>query len=325
MVGSTFVTDAEWGRYINGSLYELYDLLVAAYGSDYYATSYSFTTTGSADTYALPSDFYKLLGVDLQVATAPNGNVSLRPFNFAERNRSGYPNMQPIAGGQWWSNLRYRLNANTLWLTPRAMGGQTILLWYVPKLGQMVGSATITLDPSAWGRIDPSTETYFVTSGELTIGGYAASGQPILLYDYAALGAADAASSVAQSIGGNYGVSGVIAPLGITATASLNVITLTIPSTVPSVAMSSSSQYAVCSTDTIAYGETSFDGLSGWLEYVIVDAAIKAMQKEESDVSVLMAQKKDLRVRLEQMAANRDVGTPGTVADVYATGNGLPW
>jgi hypothetical protein len=61
-------------------------------------------------------------------------------------------------------------------------------------------------------------------------------------------------------------------------------------------------------TDTV-------DGVSGWTEYIIVDAAIKMMQKEESDVSVLMAQKQALILRIEAAAANRDAGNPQVVSD----------
>lgn len=57
------------------------------------------------------------------------------------------------------------------------------------------------------------------------------------------------------------------------------------------------------------------DGISGWTEYVIVDAAIKALQKEESDVSALMRQKMDLIKRIEESAANRDAGSPDTISN----------
>jgi len=57
------------------------------------------------------------------------------------------------------------------------------------------------------------------------------------------------------------------------------------------------------------------DGVSGWTEYIIVDAAIKALQKEESDVSVLMAQKAALMRRIEAAAENRDAGQPETISD----------
>lgn len=57
------------------------------------------------------------------------------------------------------------------------------------------------------------------------------------------------------------------------------------------------------------------DGVSGWTEYVIVDAAIKAMQKEESDASLLMAQKQALLDRIMATAMNRDQGQPDTISD----------
>lgn len=58
------------------------------------------------------------------------------------------------------------------------------------------------------------------------------------------------------------------------------------------------------------------DGVSGWHEYVIVDAAIKALQKEESDVQELMLQKEALIKRIEESAANRDAGEPETISNV---------
>jgi hypothetical protein len=57
------------------------------------------------------------------------------------------------------------------------------------------------------------------------------------------------------------------------------------------------------------------DGVSGWSEYVIVDAAIKALQKEESDVSVLLLQKQALIDRIQTSAMNRDAGQPDTISD----------
>lgn len=67
--------------------------------------------------------------------------------------------------------------------------------------------------------------------------------------------------------------------------------------------------------------------ISGWLEYVITDVAIKILQKEESDVSVLMAQKMQLKGRIEESANNRDAGRPDTITDVrdggyYNNGSG---
>ena len=60
------------------------------------------------------------------------------------------------------------------------------------------------------------------------------------------------------------------------------------------------------------------DGINGWTEYVIVDAAIRALQKEESDVSVLMAQKMALKQRIEESATNRDAGIPDVISNSRA-------
>lgn len=56
------------------------------------------------------------------------------------------------------------------------------------------------------------------------------------------------------------------------------------------------------------------DGVSGWTEYVIVDAAIKAMIKEESDITALMAAKAALMERITKTSMNRDAGQPATIS-----------
>ncbi len=57
------------------------------------------------------------------------------------------------------------------------------------------------------------------------------------------------------------------------------------------------------------------DGVSGWEEYIIVDACIKALAKEESPVDVFMQQKQELIKRIESAAENRDIGEPELVSD----------
>lgn len=69
---------------------------------------------------------------------------------------------------------------------------------------------------------------------------------------------------------------------------------------------------------------------SGWSEYLIVDAAIKALVKEESfeQAQALEQVKMALIERINTTAANRDVGTPNTISDTRAStgffnGNGF--
>lgn len=69
-------------------------------------------------------------------------------------------------------------------------------------------------------------------------------------------------------------------------------------------------------TDTI-------DDVNGYSEYVVVDAAIKALLKEESDPSALMAVKAALRERVLSSSDNRDAGSPVTVGDTSEYGWGF--
>ncbi len=201
LVNSNFITTSEWTTYINGSWKELYDLLVGAYGNDYFASTYSFTTDGVNQLFPLPTDFYKLLGVDLMLGNSAQSPVTLKPFTFSERNRYSVPNFQSFYGV---TNLRYRINGSNIWLTPLPTGGQQLQLWYVPEPTSLVNL-----------------------------------------------------------------------------------------------------------TDTM-------DGIAGWEEYVIVDACIKALNKDETDATAFMKQKADMKARLEDMAQNRDAGSPATVADSQA-------
>lgn len=67
---------------------------------------------------------------------------------------------------------------------------------------------------------------------------------------------------------------------------------------------------------TLSGDSDTCDGISGWTEYIICDGAMKCGQKEETDVSVLMAEKKALIKRIEESGMNRDAGQPDTISDV---------
>jgi hypothetical protein len=75
--------------------------------------------------------------------------------------------------------------------------------------------------------------------------------------------------------------------------------------------------YIPVATKLSADGDT-LDDLNQYSEYVMVGAAIKMLIKEESDPTVLMAQKAALAQRIVTMAQNRDAGGSEAVSDVYA-------
>lgn len=59
--------------------------------------------------------------------------------------------------------------------------------------------------------------------------------------------------------------------------------------------------------------DTLPDHLDAWDEYVVVDAAIKMLQKEESSTSALDNMKANLKKRIEGMSRNRDSAHPEVI------------
>jgi hypothetical protein len=65
-----------------------------------------------------------------------------------------------------------------------------------------------------------------------------------------------------------------------------------------------------------AEDDDEFDGVNGWEEWIVLDAAIKALISEESDPSALLIVLKGLDDKIESMKADRDIGEPERVGDV---------
>src|SRR5580698_430406 len=165
---SGFVSDLAIATHINNSGKELYDILVGAYGNDYYlAPPASFNTDNINDTFPLPdgvlqfndnyqnpfvaAPFYKLAGLDLQLGATPQSYVTLRSFPFGERNKYAVPNFASFYG---FTNIRYRLYGNnTIWLTPLPAAGLTLRLRYVARMPNIVSSFVVN------GTIATSTLT----------------------------------------------------------------------------------------------------------------------------------------------------------------------
>lgn len=126
MVNSRFITDAELNRYVNASIQELYDLLIASRGESYYISSYTFNTANGTADYALPATFLKLMGVDLNTST--NQAVTLKSFKWQERNQAKGPYYI-----QYQAALRYQIRGGNLTFSPTPQGAQSITLWFIPR------------------------------------------------------------------------------------------------------------------------------------------------------------------------------------------------
>lgn len=161
---NNFITLPEWNTYINQSYFELYDLLVQKYGDEYFmATPWQFLTTG-AQFYTLPDGsstyptvpggstaakpFYKLKGIDLALNSNINSWVSLHKFDFIARNRYVYPNLTATFMGI--VNLRYRLIGSQVEFIPTPAASQTVQVWYVPRMTQLLQDNDMLDGISGW-------------------------------------------------------------------------------------------------------------------------------------------------------------------------------
>lgn len=145
-VGSTYIKKDELTSYVNSSYAELYDLLVGAYGNDYYLKLYTFATSNGVDEYSLPADFYKLIGIDFKITASRR--LTLRPFQFNERNR--------YQEGAYWSAVvgisgpRYHLQADKIKFRPKPDGNYDIDFWYIPACPILVNDADTIDGVNGW-------------------------------------------------------------------------------------------------------------------------------------------------------------------------------
>ncbi len=75
-------------------------------------------------------------------------------------------------------------------------------------------------------------------------------------------------------------------------------------------------------TELLADTDVTDMSISGWIEYVIVRAAKYALDKEESDSSILTQEIQFLKQRIEETASNRDAGMPDTISGTRTTNGG---
>lgn len=171
-VESPFVTTTEWNAFGRLAMYELYDLIITSY-EDYFASAQVFIqTNGTTQYYPLPdgcsnylggnyngvsgkpaSAFYKSAGMDLNVNTSNVSPawVTLRKYNFIDRNKLVYPNSTSTIYGVY--NMGYRFMGNQINFIPTPSGNQIIRMWYSPRLPQLLADTDVTtIGFSGWLR-----------------------------------------------------------------------------------------------------------------------------------------------------------------------------
>lgn len=242
------VSTPEWNNYISKSYAKLYNKLVTAYGNDYFVqVPYQFAIN-STQLYALPPDFFKLLGVDLQYSASPTGWVTLKKFEFIERNKYS-------------------------WLNPIPISANIAQLWYIPKPTRL--------------QFAPSCATT-LTNATITT--------------------PDASDLVAgMNVYGN----------GIQTNTVINSINLiTNPN---QIVLSLPAQVTQVQAPIFFWNDsTTIDGIAGWEEFIIIDAAIKALIKQEQPIAELVAERQQMVADIEAEAEGRDAGQAHHVSDALS-------
>ncbi len=154
MVHSQFITDTadSLDSWINEGAQKLHDMLIQAYGEDYVEKSTTLTTVAAQSDYDLPSDFYKLLGVELPLGGRMR---TILPYQRTERNT--FAN-QPVSLSQF--NIpRYKLSRGVIRLLPTPNSVLVGTLWYAPWLqvndgdkNKLVDATDCVLFPNGWER-----------------------------------------------------------------------------------------------------------------------------------------------------------------------------
>lgn len=314
------IADLELERYINMSLTRVYDLLVLKYGEEYFASKepYEFSTTAGTLRYDLPFGFYKLLGVDYQAGSGETGWVNIPQFQFAERNRYNYPSLAVQVGP--FIDVRYRIQGKTLMFEPAPDRAYSVRVHYIPQMPQLVSSGTVKLNAVSAG-------TNVLTFNDLYTG---LSASFLAGTDYAT-GSSD--SDAATNLAAAVTASTLGTDLGYTASSSGSVVYIGLPEEVPtavSVTSSDSTSFVSAWPARNLSGtfQNSFDGISGWDDLAVVDAAIKVVVKQQRDAALLSARRMQLMKEVEEAAEHRDPGEPQTatlVPDGNPWGGGFGW
>ncbi|NBS70223.1 hypothetical protein EBT31_15120 [bacterium] len=160
---SNFVTDAEILQLVDRAYKELYDLVVTSY-QDYYAEDYDFTTVGGQKEYALPSNFYKLLGVDMYIDA--DRFVTLRQFMFQERNKYRFNMITPTIPAQI---MQYHILGSNLRLMPSPTSQTAMKVWFVPRAKNLTTSASPGTDEVNQVDCQNGWEDFIITSAAIYI------------------------------------------------------------------------------------------------------------------------------------------------------------
>lgn len=132
MENSTFVSDTELNILINTSLAAFHNILADKFGEDYYMTKTTLTATVDSDTIALPSDFTKLLQVEINRGTNEPPLI-MKQYMLKEKHKNFNSASQ--------YSYRYRVMGTNLVLDRVAKTAFTMNLYYIPQFQDLASDS----------------------------------------------------------------------------------------------------------------------------------------------------------------------------------------
>jgi hypothetical protein len=152
--GDSHISDDDLLAYINGSYFELYDLLATSFGEDYFTSRAVISVGGGVEFYPLPDGtlyenapaYYKGLLVEGSLDGGLNW-ITLHRFNLGEKNRYSMIQQALVTSQQY---PRYRVQGSEIMFLPKVSGALKVRLWYVPKLDPLFDDGDLADDLSGW-------------------------------------------------------------------------------------------------------------------------------------------------------------------------------
>lgn len=281
---NSFVSTAEWNQYISQSYKRLYNMLVAAYDNNYnVAPLFQFNLTNS-QYYPLPNGTIASVGT---TSSAPalfkllrvDLQYSASPTGFVTLRRYNEIETNKYA----WPNSA--INTNGITNLKYKIQGTNIKFIPVPTSGQLVQLEYIP---------KPTQLQYINTCA--TVGSMSLS-----MGDVTDL-------SAGMSVEGPSG-STVIPP---------NTTIVSVQQSPVNQVLLSSATLSASPVQTVAFwiDSTIIDGISGWEQFIVLDAAIKANIKQELNVQELIGERQLLINEIEGLAEARDQGQAFHTSDV---------
>lgn len=141
---SDFITDAILIDFIDSAHTEVYDLLVTKW-EDYYTLEATFNTSDGEAAYTLPSDFYKLMGVDVN-----HGGIWNRLFRYNLHERNTYQDGLYSYRGNIYL---YRLQGDTVKFIPTPTTIENMRMLYIPSAAKLTALADTIDGINGWEEL----------------------------------------------------------------------------------------------------------------------------------------------------------------------------